>query len=335
VLEYRLNGALAWLVTHALLYVAVFQWRLLPATLVWDHWGGLFVAANVAGVLVAAAAWVKGHLAPTYRDDRRFSGSGVYDFFGGIELNPRLGSLDVKLFHIGRVGMLAWTVVNASFAARQYAELGRLTTSMLVVNVLQLLYVLDLLWREEWYLKTIDIQHDRFGFYLAWGSTVWLPFTYTLQAAYLVAHPVDLSPAAATAVLALGLGGYALFLSANRQRDRFRRARGEIAIWGRPARFVPAGYVTADGAAHATRLLTSGWWGLARHTNYVGDIMLATAFGLACGFGHVVPYVYAIYLTGLLIHRVYRDERRCRQRYGPAWDAYCAVVPYRMIPKVW
>jgi hypothetical protein len=26
------------------------------------------------------------------------------------------------------------------------------------------------------YLRTIDIAHDHFGFYLAWGDVVWLPF---------------------------------------------------------------------------------------------------------------------------------------------------------------
>ena len=49
----------------------------------------------------------------------------------------------------------------------------------------------------------------------------------------------------------------------------------------------------------------------------------------------IMAYFYAIYLTALLIHRVYRDDRRCREKYGAAWAAYCAAVPYRMIPWVW
>jgi protein-S-isoprenylcysteine O-methyltransferase Ste14 len=81
--------------------------------------------------------------------------------------------------------------------------------------------------------------------------------------------------------------------------------------------------------------LTSGWWGVARHANYAGDIMMATAVSLACGFAHALPYFYAIYLTALLIHRVHRDDRRCREKYGAAWAAYCAAVPYRMVPRVW
>lgn len=47
--------------------------------------------------------------------------------------------------------------------------------------VLQAIYVLDFFWNEAWYLKTIDICHDHFGWYLGWGDCVWLPYLYTLQ----------------------------------------------------------------------------------------------------------------------------------------------------------
>jgi 7-dehydrocholesterol reductase len=34
----------------------------------------------------------------------------------GIELNPRIGKLwDFKLFHNGRPGIIAWTLINFSF----------------------------------------------------------------------------------------------------------------------------------------------------------------------------------------------------------------------------
>ena len=193
---YRLNGLLAWLVTHVLLGLAVFRWRLFPPTIVADNSGGLLVAANGAGLLVAVLAYGKARRFPSRPADRRWRGHAVSDFFMGVELNPRIGPLDLKLFHIGRVGMMAWTAVNASFAAKQFQELGYVTGSMILVNLLQLVYVLDFFAREDWYLRTIDMHHDRFGFYLAWGSAVWIPFVYTLQAAYLARHPVRLSPAA-------------------------------------------------------------------------------------------------------------------------------------------
>lgn len=39
-------------------------------------------------------------------------GSAAYDFYMGIELNPRFGeTFDFKLFTNGRPGMLSWTLM--------------------------------------------------------------------------------------------------------------------------------------------------------------------------------------------------------------------------------
>ena len=46
----------------------------------------------------------------------KVSGSAVYDFYMGIELNPRFGPLwDWKLFHNGRPGIVAWTLMYVGY----------------------------------------------------------------------------------------------------------------------------------------------------------------------------------------------------------------------------
>ncbi len=81
-----------------------------------------------------------------------------------------------------------------------------------------------------------------------------VPFTYTLQARYLVANPQVLSPAALAGIVALQLLGYAIFRGANAQKDAFRAnpndpalARAERAARGGPAR----GALTAAAAARS------------------------------------------------------------------------------------
>lgn len=49
----------------------------------------------------------------------------------------------------------------------------------------------------------MDIVHDGFGFMLAFGDLAWVPFVYSLQAAFLVVHPQTLTPLTATAIVAL------------------------------------------------------------------------------------------------------------------------------------
>ena len=56
----------------------------------------------------------------------------------GVEFNPRIGKwFDFKLFFNGRPGIVAWTLINLSFAAKQQELYGHVTNSMVLVNVLQ------------------------------------------------------------------------------------------------------------------------------------------------------------------------------------------------------
>lgn len=208
---------------------------------------------------------------------------------------------------------------------------------MIVVILLHALYVVDFFWNEEWYTRTVDISHDHFGFMLSWGDTTFLPTFYTLQAQYLARYPTNASRTQNVAILLVGIVGYALFRSANHQRYRVRAQQNEpnITVWGAPATFIRCKYRTADGKEHKTILLTCGWWGLARHANYLGDLILAWAMCATCGFHHFLPWSYFFYLFALLSHRARRDERRCKNKYGRHWEEYCEAVPHLLIPGVY
>jgi len=333
-LKYNINGLQAWVISHALFLSASIILGLFSASIIFDHWLRLFWLANILGFALAIFVYVKAYLLPSYPDDRKFSGSFIYDFFMGIELNPRIKNFDIKLFFNGRPGIVAWTLINFSFAYKQYESIGHVTNSMVLVNLFQLLYVLYFFWKEAWYLKTIDIHHDHFGWMLAWGDMVWLPYMYTLQGLFLVFHPVELSTEYAFFVLTLGLLGFYIFASANNQKDKFRK-NGHAEIWGRSPKSINATYTTLDGASRQTKLLVSGWWGISRHMNYTGDLLLSLAYSLACGLDYFFPYFYFVFLSILLINRCLRDEARCSKKYGKAWQEYCSKVPYRLIPYVW
>lgn len=72
-----------------------------------------------------------------------YTGNPVYDFFMGRELNPRIGTFDLKVFCELRPGLIGWCVINLAMAARQYDNLGYVTNSMGLVCVFQIYYVLD------------------------------------------------------------------------------------------------------------------------------------------------------------------------------------------------
>jgi 7-dehydrocholesterol reductase len=334
VLEYRVNGLCAWGISNGL-FAALGLLGLIQFSVIADNWEGLLVAANLYGFALAVFVFVKAHIQPTHRGDIKFSGSQIYDFFMGIEINPRIGAFfDLKLFHNGRPGIVAWTMINASFAAAQYNRFGLVTDSMILVNILHTLYVLDFFVHEDWYLKTIDISHEHFGFNLSWGDSVWLPFMYTLQTQYLSHNPITLG-ILFWPILLLGLVGYCIFREANFQKDVCRRTGGMCHIWGRPAKIIRTEFTSADGKRHKSVLLTSGLWGVSRHCNYLGDLILSLAMCLACGTHHVLPYFYILYMTILLMHRIERDHQRCKGKYGPYWTDYCRQVPFKLIPAIY
>merc|ERR1712159_632323 len=105
---------------------------------------------------------------------------------------------------------------------------------MIALNILNNIYIVDFFWNEAWYLKTVDI-FEHYGFYLAWGSFVWLPWLYPLQSAFLVANPVSISSSLLVFTYALGFAGYYIFRAVNNQKDYFRAKKGDCKIWGKKA----------------------------------------------------------------------------------------------------
>ena len=317
-LIYRMNGWLAFGCTVVIVGAASwFGW--IPAAVGYDEFSGLLTTATIAAFAVAGIAYAKGEPS-THRTN------ALANYVMGISLNPRVHEFDLKFFCESRPGLMLWVVLNGSCVAKQYELNGFVTTPMLLVNAFQLLYVADYFVHEDAILTTWDVKHERFGWMLCWGCLVWVPFMYSIQAHYLVKHTHELSAAAIAALVVLNLTGYAIFRSANLQKHRFRQDP-DRRIWGQAAEYIRTG----SGAL----LLTSGWWGMARHMNYFGDLLMGLAWCLPTGFAHPLPYFYFVYFVVLLIHRERRDDRMCLQKYGQDWEAYCRKVHWRIVPGLY
>ncbi|XP_074022909.1 delta(14)-sterol reductase LBR isoform X2 [Numenius arquata] len=325
-LQYRINGFYAFVLTAAAIGILLyFQFEL---HYLYDHFLQFAVSAAAFSMGLSIYLYIQSLKAP--EEELAPSGNSgylVYDFFTGHELNPRIGSFDLKYFCELRPGLIGWVVINLAMllAEMKIHNQSMPSLSMVLVNSFQLLYVVDALWNEEAILTTMDITHDGFGFMLAFGDLVWVPFVYSLQAFYLVGHPTAISWPVAAAIAVLNCIGYYIFRSANSQKNNFRRNPSDPKL--AYLKFIP----TATGKG----LLVTGWWGFVRHPNYLGDIIMALAWSLPCGFNHILPYFYVIYFICLLVHREARDEHHCKQKYGLAWERYCRRVPYRIFPYIY
>lgn len=251
----------------------------------------------------------------------------MYEFYRGMEIHPRLFGVDVKQWTNCRFGMMAWQILIVAYLIAGSSQ--GINPGHLANVVIQTVYIAKFFYWETGYFNTLDITLDRAGYYICWGCLVWVPAFYTYSSFYLVAHQSTFTSETAFVVGLLGLLSVFLNYRVDYEKQLFRTTNGNCRLWGKPAKSMAA----IDQITKKTsNLLISGCWGLARHLNYTFEIMAAFLWCFS-GWGHGVwPFLYAIFLVGLLVHRVFRDEEKCSTKYGHYWNDYCKRVPYRMIP---
>jgi 7-dehydrocholesterol reductase len=72
---------------------------------------------------------------------------------------------------------------------------------------------------ETGYWNSMDIMHDRAGYYLCWGCMCWVPCVYTSPVLYLATHPVVLGPVVSLAIGVAGVACVYINYDSDRQRQ--------------------------------------------------------------------------------------------------------------------
>ncbi|KAA3465038.1 delta(14)-sterol reductase [Gossypium australe] len=237
--------------------------------------------------------------------------------------------IDLKFFFV-RAGMMGWLIINLSVLAKSVQD-GSLSQSMILYQLFCAFYILDYFVHEEYMTSTWDIIAERHIVRMLW---VMASLCDCLQFEsidecfpcfmgwWLLNNKVELTTAAVIANGFVFLIGYLVFRGANKQKHIFKQ-NPKAPIWGKPPKVIGG------------KLLASGYWGIARHSNYLGDLLLALSFSLPCGLSSLIPYFYPIYLFILLVWRERRDEARCAEKYKDIWAEYCRLVPWRIFPYLY
>ena len=318
-LRYRLNGL-------RVLAIVVALYLLAGATglVAWDylyiHRWQTFTAACLIGLLFTGAIVLT---APP-------RGSLLSDLYLGRRDNPRLsdGLVDAKMF-LYVVGAVMLELNLLSFAAHHVSTFpDDPSPGVLLHTAMFSFFLLEYLYFERVHLYTYDLFAERVGFKLGWGCLTFYPFFYAVGLWSVADSPNPHTPAPLLlACAALFVFGWILARGANLQKYYFRTQPSRRAF----GLFEPEALV--DGHH---RLLVSGFWGVSRHVNYLGEIVMATALALALGYpGEPGPWLYPLYYLVLLIPRQIDDDRRCARKYGPLWDQYRRRVRYRIIPGIY
>lgn len=330
--------------------VGMFELRI-----VFDLFPSIVLSLNVFGLIFCLFLFFKGSIAPSGPDNGSSGNGVIFDYYWGMELYPRIYGVDVKRFVNCRFSMTFWMLAGVCYLAATIGPDGAtswndIKPGLFYTALSQFIYLVKFFKWEIGYMRSIDIIVDRAGFYETWGCLVWVPSVYTLHSRLLVNSPNQHSWTSAGWIFFVGtVGGVLLNFWADSQRQWFREADGKISIWGSPASAVRCKYTVRDSSSgklvqRESLLLASGFWGTARHFQYLFELMAAWSWCLlATNFSGeeedssngFLPLFYAVFLTILLIHRADRDEEKCLKKYGDGYRRYMELVPYKIIPGVY
>ncbi|KEZ43431.1 Delta(24(24(1)))-sterol reductase [Scedosporium apiospermum] len=302
-----------------------------------DEFGPIMSVAILSGFLnsiivyVSALLWGRGH---------RLTGYPIYDFFMGAELNPRIGILDLKMFYEVRIPWFILFLISCAAATRQYETYGYVSGEVLFLVMAHYLYANACAKGEQLIITSWDMYFEKLGFMLTFWNMAGVPFSYCHCALYLASHDPSTYRWNRTALVAftvLYLFVYWVWDTTNSQKNGFRQMeRGQLVqrktFPQLPWQVVKNPRVIETDAGD--RILADGWFGLVRKPHYPCDAFFATAWALITGFNSPFPWFYPVFFCIMIAHRTRRDVKKCRNKYGKAWEQYEKEVPYLFIPYV-
>lgn len=318
-LKYHLNGLQVFIVV-VLTWFLLGYLNIVPYEWLYNYrWYGL-AGACIAGLLFSLAVVLP------YPPVRKSFPADL--FFGRKEnLQFRDGLVDAKMW-LYLTGATFLELNALSFAAHHWMVYGEQASPGIFLSTALITYfIIDYILFEEVHLYSYDLFAERVGFKLGWGCIVFYPYFYSVFLWSTVDLPDPHTPAWLLLIyILIFIAGWILSRGANMQKYYFKR-NPEKAFF----RIVPE--TITDG--HNT-LLVNGFWGISRHINYLGEILMASGIILCTGYPALFwPWLYPLYYVIFLATRQIDDDKRCAQKYGELWKTYVKKVPYRIIPFIY
>ena len=321
--DYRLNGLLVFA-----LAVVVWFFELTGMPRDWFYRSSLYAVAGgtVATVIFAVMAVV----------GRPSTGKNIIAelWTGRVQeitfLNNRF---DVKMwFYVVGGSMLALNALSG--AAYHYDRFGEdANPGIFLYAAFFTFYITDYFIFERVQLYTYDLIHEKLGFMLFWGGLIVYGWMFILPLWGMAAHPDPGFGPAWTYVWLIGtamlfLFGWSISRGANMQKYTFKRWPDRKFLGLIEPKYIEAG---------DRKILYSGFWGVARHFNYLGEGFLSLSVALSFGhFANPWAWTYFVFIVTLFTFRQRDDDRHCAEKYGAEkWAEYKSKVKYRIFPGVY
>lgn len=338
-LIYHCNGLASWyvsiLVAIILHHINLFDWKT-----IYQQSGALLSTAIVFADGLALFLYVE--CLRTGKCVFRCS-TLAHDFVMGGYLNPRLGSIDLKLWAEIRVSWMLLYALDISAALCLRDELGYVPYRMWIVLLIHGLYTNACMKGEESIPFTWDIFHERWGWMLVYWNLAGVAFAYSFNGRFIATQGDqldDISFPIFCLMTGAVIAAYWVFDEANAQKNRFRAQLMDGGYVQRMFSFPQLPNATLSNPKFletkvGSKLLIDGWWKYVRKPHYTADLCLAILLSLTGGTDHFLPFFFVLFFGPMLVHRAYRDSARCSQKYGADWEQYTKKVPYTFIPGIY
>ncbi|CAH2084923.1 unnamed protein product [Euphydryas editha] len=269
------------------------------------------------------------------------SGKVLYDLFMGRQIHCYLMKINVKLWlaRMSNICALVFAILIFkhgfsiqlteidNLALNKFTEIIskiKLKPTILVYSMMQIVYALYFIIGEKKIVSTFYWQSEGLG-YLQIVSSILYPYFFTSISKYVADTDLQLSSNILIAASVLYSLGLTIMLISNNIKYEFRKNPLQPSLT----------QLNSMPTFLGKKLLVANLWGILRHPNYTGDIMIHLALALPGVFTrNIVAAAPALITIFMFIHRAWRDHNRCRRRYGAAWQRYCKRVPSVLIPKI-
>jgi len=327
--DLRMNGFISLLVLMALMPLLVY--KKVDLSIVADKYFLVMASSLIFALVLSVLARNLARFCPGKKSNinaKGNTGNLIVDFINGREFNPTFFNGDMKL-QTFRFSMIGLAILNITLVINSIVKEGGIANPVVVMaSAFQVLYALDAMFFEEYYFFSHDAMNTGFGFSII-ASYLTFPFLPTLITQYLIVRSPVLPWFHLVGIALVNALGYVIFRASETQRCEFAKDPESPALT----------HLETLPTAGGKKLLISGWWGLVRHPNYLGEILIQWSWVLpavsTAGRVDLLIYYLPIFTTLMLLVRCSQQNERNKKKYGAAWDTYCAKVTANLIPKIY
>ncbi|XP_047990673.1 delta(14)-sterol reductase TM7SF2 [Leguminivora glycinivorella] len=302
----------------------------------------LAVIAYIFALILSVALFLKSRKSENLNPYGN-TGYVLYDFWMGREIHPFIKKLDVKIW-ISRISNITALILSVLIfkqgfnlqtkeneelilTPQNYNEIWKklqFQPTIILYSMMQINYLLNFIMREYRVTTTFFWQSEGLGYYQIVSSALY-PFYFTTISKFVADANITLSNNILIMAAVIYITGFLLMMISNNIKHEFRKNPLQPSVI----------HLDSMPTFHGKKLLISSTWGLLRHPNYLGDILIHIALAIpGIVSQHYVAAAPALLTIVVLLHRAWRDHSRCQRRYGTAWQRYCKKVPSVILPKI-